>query len=68
MKSLEELIKELPPRITAGGAGFRSVLVGNQSAPQPLEAADELGGSLVGIPTAIHIVELQRKALEWWGD
>jgi hypothetical protein len=58
MKTIEELIKELPPELQQEVSDFAQFLLDRMT----------WAGGLREFRDQFTSLELQKKALEWWGD
>ncbi|WP_448590668.1 DUF2281 domain-containing protein [Thermoflexus hugenholtzii] len=68
MKTLEEMIRELPPELRQEVEDFVEFLL-QKRAKRSLEPLRlEWKGALQDVRAHFTAVELQHKAQEWWGD
>ncbi len=68
MKTLEEMIRELPPELRQEVEDFIEFLL-QKRAKRSLEPLRlEWKGALQDVRAHFTAVELQHKAQEWWGD
>jgi hypothetical protein len=68
MKSLEELIKELPPQLQNEVREYAQYLVETKVKPKRKYLRMEWAGGLREYRNQFTSLQLQKKALEWWGD
>ena len=68
MKTLEELIKELPPDLQQEVYDFASFLLEKRARPKQKKLRMTWAGTLREFRNQFTSLELQKKALEWWGD
>jgi len=68
MKTLEELIKELPPELQQEVQDFARYLFETKVHPKQTKLRMEWAGGLAEFRGQFTSLELQKKALEWWGD
>ena len=67
MKRLEELIVELPPDLRAEVRDFAQFLIEKKAPPKQNKMRMSWAGSLRQFRDQFTSLELQKKALEWWG-
>lgn len=68
MKSLEELIKELPPQLQNEVREYAQYLVDTKVKPKRKYLRMDWAGGLKEFRGQYTSLELQKKALEWRGD
>ncbi|MFC1714309.1 DUF2281 domain-containing protein [Candidatus Poribacteria bacterium] len=68
MKTLEELIKELPPELRQEVHDFASFLVERRGQPKQEKLRMTWAGGLREFRDQFTSLELQKKALEWRDD
>jgi len=69
MSSLEELVKELPPDLQQEVQDFARYLLETKVRPRPSRKMRlTWAGGLREFRDQYTSLELQKKALEWWGD
>ena len=68
MKTLEELIKELPPELQQEVGDFVQFLLEKQVKKPKGKFKFNWEGALQDLRDQYTSVELQHKVLEWWGD
>ena len=75
MKTLEELIKELPPELQQEVYGFTLSLIKTKALDEKIKTTIRQkklrmswAGGLREFREQFTSMELQKKALEWWGD
>jgi hypothetical protein len=68
MKSLEELIKELPPQLQNEVREYAQYLVDTKVKPKRKYLRMDWAGGLREYRDQFTSLQLQKKALEWWGD
>ncbi len=69
MKPLEELIKNLPPDLQQEVEDFaRYLLAKTKAKPKRKKLRLNWAGALREYRDQFTALELQKKALEWWGD
>ncbi|MFO8056565.1 MAG: DUF2281 domain-containing protein [bacterium] len=68
MRPLEELVKELPPELQQQVREFVEFLVEKNSRPEQKSMRLTWAGALREYRDQYTSLELQKKALEWWGD
>jgi len=68
MKTLEEIIKELPPELRQEVQDFARFLLERKVRPSRSKVRMNWAGALSEFRGQFTSLELQRKALEWWGD
>lgn len=68
MKSLEELIKELPPQLQNEVREYAQYLVDTKVKPKRKYLRMDWAGGLREYRDQFTSLQLQKQALEWWGD
>jgi hypothetical protein len=68
MKSLDELVKELPPDLQQEVRDFATFLFETKVRPKQSKLRLSWAGALSEFRDQFTSLELQKKALEWWGD
>lgn len=68
MKTLEELIKELPPELRQEVEDFVQFLLEKRVQKVQGQLKLDWRGALRDLRDKYTSVELQHKALEWWGN
>jgi len=68
MTKLETMIKELPPELQQEVEDFVEFLINKHNGRTKEELKFDWEGALVDLRDKYTSVELQHKALEWWGD
>lgn len=68
MKSLEEMIRELPPELRQEVQDFTRFLFETKFRPSRSKLRMNWAGALSEFRGQFTSLELQRKALEWWDD
>lgn len=68
MKTVEELIKELPPELQQEVYDFAKFLLESKVPPRQKKLRMTWAGALREFRDKFTSIELQKKALEWWGD
>lgn len=68
MKSLEEIIKKLPPEYEQEVEDFVRFLIEKRSRKQGRKLRQDWAGALRDYRDQYTSMELQKKALEWRGD
>lgn len=68
MKNLEEIIKELPPDLQEEVKDFAKYLLETKTNPKRKKLTLTWAGGLREFRDKFTSLELQKKALEWWGD
>jgi hypothetical protein len=67
MKTLEELVKELPPELQQEVRDFVRVLIESKVHPRHSKLRLNWAGALSEFLGQFTSLGLQKKALEWWG-
>jgi hypothetical protein len=68
MKRLEETMKELPPELQREVEDFANFLLESRAKRKTGKLRLGWAGALVEFRDQFTALELQKKALEWWGD
>lgn len=68
MKTLEELIKELPPHLQNEVRDFAQFLADTKVRAKRKHLRMDWAGGLREYRDRFTSLQLQKKALEWWGD
>jgi hypothetical protein len=68
MKTLEETMKQLPPELRQEVEDFANFLLENRAKPKRGTLRLDWAGALAEFRDQFTSLELQKKALEWWGD
>ena len=68
MKSLDELVKELPPELQQEVQDFATFLFETKVRPKQSKLRLSWAGGLSEFRDQFTSLELQKKALEWRGD
>ncbi len=68
MKTIEEKIKELPPELQQEVADFVEFLLKTKVRRKQKKLRMTWAGALREFRDQFTSLELQKKALEWWGD
>jgi hypothetical protein len=68
MSTLKELIEQLPPDLQEEARDFLEFLLKKRVTKQESEIKLDWRGALQDLRDKYTSVELQHKALEWWGD
>jgi len=68
MKSLEEMVKELPPELQQEVLDFVEFLIERRMRKRGRKLRQDWAGSLRDYRDRYTSLELQQKALEWRGD
>ncbi len=68
MKALEDLMKELPPELRKEVEEFARSLLETRARSKRRKLRMDWAGGLAEFRGQFSSLELQRKALEWWGD
>lgn len=68
METLEELIKQLPPDLKQEVRDFIEFLIEKRSRKKERKLRLDWAGGLREYRDQFTSLELQKKALEWWGD
>jgi hypothetical protein len=68
MKNLERLLAELPPELQREVEDFAEFLLQTRVRPKHRKLRLSWAGALSKFRGQYTSLELQKKALEWWGD
>lgn len=68
MKTLDELMQELPPELRQEVQDFARSLVEARVRPKNKRLQLKWAGALAEFRDRYNSLELQKKALAWWGD
>jgi len=68
MKTAEEIFKELPPDVKQEALDFAQFLLSKKNPPKQKHLRMSWAGALREYRDQYTSLELQKKALEWWGD
>jgi hypothetical protein len=68
MKTTEELLKELPPDLQQEVWDFAQFLLTTKVQPKQQKLRLSWAGALAEFRDRYTSLDLQKKALEWWGD
>lgn len=68
MSTVEELIKQLPPELQQEVRDFAQFLLDTKVRPKQKKLRMTWAGALREFRDQFTSLELQKKALEWWGD
>jgi len=68
MKSIEEMIRELPPDLQREVADFAQFLIERRLRKAGKKLSQDWAGALKDYRNRYTSLELQKKALEWRGD
>ncbi len=68
MKTLEEIIKEMPPELREEVSDFARFLLEVKVCPKQKKLRMTWAGGLREFRDKFTSLELQKKSLEWWGD
>ncbi len=68
MRTIEQLIKELPPELQQQVRDFAQFLLETKVRPKQKKLRLSWAGGLREFRDKFTSLELQKKALEWWGD
>ena len=68
MKTTEELLKELPPDLQQEVLDFAQFLLTSKVHPKQQKLRLSWAGALAEFRNRYTSLDLQKKALEWWGD
>jgi len=68
MKTLEELIRELPPELQQEVYDFAKFLLDTKVSRKQKKLRLSWAGALREFRDQFTSLDLQKKALEWWGD
>ena len=68
MKTLNEVIEQLPPELQREVQDFAQFLLERQARPKRRKLRQSWAGGLREFRGRFTSLALQKKALEWWGD
>jgi len=68
MKTMEELVKELPPDLQREVRDFAQFLLDTRVRPKQAKLRMTWAGALKEFKGQFTALDLQKKAMEWWGD
>jgi hypothetical protein len=68
MRTLEEVVRELPPGLKDEVRDFAEFLLQKQERPRQRRLRQSWAGGLREFRDKFTSLELQKKILEWWGD
>jgi hypothetical protein len=68
MKKIDELMEKLPPELQDEVYDFAQFLLGKKTQPKQKRLRMDWAGGLSEFRDKFTSLELQKKALEWWGD
>jgi hypothetical protein len=68
MKDAEEILSQLPPDLQREVLDFAEFLKQRQSSRKQKKLRMSWAGGLAEFRDKFTALDLQRKALEWWGD
>ena len=68
MKTLDEVLQELPPHLRDEVRDFAQFLLEKRTAPKQRRLRQSWAGGLREFRDQFTAMDLQKKALEWWGD
>ncbi|MFZ0959725.1 MAG: DUF2281 domain-containing protein [Terriglobia bacterium] len=68
MRNLEELIRELPPELQEEVQDFARFLIETKVRAKRSKLRLNWAGGLAEFRGQFTSLDLQKKALEWWGD
>ncbi|MBI3015860.1 MAG: DUF2281 domain-containing protein [Candidatus Tectomicrobia bacterium] len=68
MSTIEEIMKQLPPELRKEVQDFARALLERRARPKQKKLRLSWAGGLREFRDQFTSLELQRKALEWWGD
>jgi len=68
MRTIEELIEQLPPELQQQVRDFAQFLLDTKVRPKQKKLRLSWAGGLREFRDKFTSLELQKKALEWWGD
>ncbi len=68
MKTLTELMDDLPPELRQEVEDFAKFLLETRVRPKQNKLRMSWAGALAEFREQFTSLELQKKALEWWGD
>jgi hypothetical protein len=68
MKTLDQVLQELPPHLRNEVRDFAQFLLERRAAPKQRKLRQSWAGALSEFRDQYTSLELQKKALDWWGD
>jgi hypothetical protein len=68
VQSIDELVRELPPELQQEVRDFAQFLLDRKVHPRQKKLRLTWAGALREFRDQYTSLELQKKALEWWGD
>ena len=68
MKTLDEVVQKLPPDLQREVEDFARFLLETRAEPKTGRLRMDWAGALSEFRERFTSLELQKKALEWWGD
>ena len=68
MKTLDEVVQKLPPDLQREVEDFARFLLETRGQPKGARLRMDWAGALSEFRGQFTCLELQKKALEWWGD
>ena len=68
MNNLNEIVQKLPPDLQREVADFARFLLETRAGPKSGKLGMEWAGALSEFRDRFTSLELQSKALEWWGE
>lgn len=68
METIDELIGQLPPELQQEVRDFAQFLLETKARPKQEKLRMSWAGALREFRDRFTSLELQKKALEWWGD
>jgi len=68
MKELDEVLAQLPPELRREVEDFARFLLERRKRPKQRRLRQSWAGGLREFRDRFTSLDLQRKALEWWGD
>lgn len=67
-RSIDELVKQLPPDLQQEVRDFARYLLETKARPRQKKLKMDWAGALREFRDQYTSLDLQKKALEWWGD
>jgi hypothetical protein len=68
VKTLKEVIEQLPPELQREVHDFAQFLLERRSPPKQRRLRQSWAGGLREFRDRFTSLDLQKKAMEWWGD
>ena len=68
VKTLDEVIEQLPPDLQREVQDFAQFLLDRETRPKQRKLRQSWAGGLREFRDQFTSLDLQKKALEWWGD